>query len=119
MLRISRFALGLLLLNLTLVGQELACAHEAQATEIPASTDHHGGVPSHHEQDVPSSPQEEPCEEPGAQCCDAIASCSVAGVPRQALSRAARPHAERGLIAAAESHLASTPVEVATPPPRA
>lgn len=119
MLRISRFALGLLLLNLTLVGPEVACAHEAQAAETPASTDHHGGTPSYHEQHAPPGPQEDPCEEPGAQCCDAIASCAVAGVPRQALSRAARPHLERGLIAGIESHLASTPVEVATPPPRA
>jgi hypothetical protein len=116
MLRISRLALAMLLLNLTLVGQELACAHEAHALELPASMDH--GSQSHHEGDVPSGPEDQPCDEPGGQCCEAIASCNVEGVPRQALSRADRPRAERALIAGAESHLASTPVEVATPPPR-
>lgn len=116
MLRISRFALGLLLLNLTLVGQELACDHATQAMEIPASTSHDSQ--SHRQGGVPSVPEERPCEEPGGQCCEAIASCNVEGVPRQALSRADRPRAERALIAGAESHLASIPVEVATPPPR-
>lgn len=117
MLRLSRFGLGLLLLNLTLVGQELVCAHEAQAVELPASTDH-GSSRSHHEESVPSDSRDEPCDEPGAQCCDAIASCTVAGVPSQALGRVAGPHPGRALSTGAESHLASTPVEVATPPPR-
>lgn len=116
MLRLSRFAIGLLLLNLTLVGQELACAHEAKALEPASSTDH-GSSPSHHE-DVPSDPDGRPCDEPGAQCCDAIASCAVDGISRQALTRAAHPHSERALIAGAESPLSSIPLEVATPPPR-
>ena len=47
MLRLSRFGLGLLLLNLTLVGQELACAHEAEAQVLPASAGH-AGSPTHH-----------------------------------------------------------------------
>ncbi len=117
MLRISRFGLVLLLLNLTLVGQELACAHEAQAAELAASMDD-GGSLSHHEAGVPSDPDGQPCDDSGAQCCDAIASCTVAGVPRQQLTRAFQPYPAGLLIAGAESHLASTPLEVATPPPR-
>ena len=116
MLRLSRFGLGLLLLNLTLVGQELACAHEAQATELPASA-HHADTPSHPE-DAPSDPHGQPCDESSAQCCDAIASCAVDGVPKQPIARAGHPRSDRALISGAQSHLASIPLEVATPPPR-
>lgn len=116
MLRLSRLGLGLLLLNLTLVGQELACAHEAEALELPASAGH-AGSPAHHE-DVPSDPNGQPCDESGARCCDAIASCAVAGVPDQPLGRAAHVHPERALVSGLQSHLASIPLEVATPPPR-
>lgn len=116
MLRLSRLGLGLLLLNLTLVGQELACAHEADARELPASMDHAGSL-AHHDDRLPDS-DDQPCDETAAQCCDAIASCSVAGIPRLTPTRAGHPQPERALITGAESHAASAPLEVATPPPR-
>jgi hypothetical protein len=116
MLRLSRFGLSLLLLNLTLVGPELACAHEAEALELSASVEH-AGSQSHHE-DAPSDPRDQPCDEPAAQCCDAIASCAVNGIPRQPLTRAAHLLSEPALISRSESDLASIPLEVATPPPR-
>ena len=116
MLRTSRVGLALLLFNLTMVGWELACAHEAQALELPAAS-HRDGSSSHHQEPQPE-PDEQPCDEPASQCCDAIASCTIAGIAGQADSGydATLPTAAASTIA--ERHFANAPLEVATPPPR-
>ena len=116
MLRISRFGLVLLLLNLTLVGQELACAHEAQAAELPASTAH-SGSPSHHQDPAPE-PGEQPCDEDASQCCDAIASCTIVGILGQAGGDCDPAHPDAAVTAVTEAHLTNAPLEVAIPPPR-
>lgn len=116
MLRISRFGLSLLLLNLSLVGQDLVCAHEAQALEQPAGAAHEGSG-SHH-QSLPPTSQQSPCDESSSQCCDAIASCAISGVPERASHDTMRPDLQLGRIAGIELHLSSAPLEVATPPPR-
>src|SRR5688500_16825486 len=116
MLRISRVGLALLLFNLTMVGWELACAHEAQALELPASA-HHGGPPSH-EQEPPPEPDEQPCDETASQCCDAIASCTIAGIVGHADSECGTPPSTAAARTIAELHFANAPLEVATPPPR-
>lgn len=116
MLRLSRFGLGLLLLNLTLVGQELACAHEAQALERPASAAH-GGSPSHHQDPAPE-PGEQPCDENASACCDAIASCAISGILGQPGGECGPLHPGAAVTVIAEAHRANAPLEVATPPPR-
>lgn len=116
MLRLSQFAVGLLMLNLTLVGQELTCAHEAQALELPASAAHTGS-PSHHQDPAPE-PGEQPCDENASQCCDAIPSCTIAGVLGQTGGDFDPPHRGAAVTAVAETLLANAPLEVATPPPR-
>lgn len=117
MRRLSRFGMALLLLNLSLVGQELACAHEAVALEQPAGS-HHADSETHHDR-APAESDRPPCDASSAQCCDALASCAVAGVP-QGFDRAMGSSlVDRILIPATDLRLASTPLEVATPPPRA
>lgn len=115
MLHLSRFGLGLLLLNLTLFGQELACAHDSEARAQPASADH--GGPPHHQDPAPE-PAEEPCDETAAQCCDAIPSCSIAGLVGQPYSEYDTPLPTAAARTIAELHLVNAPLEVATPPPR-
>jgi hypothetical protein len=116
MRRISRFGLAVLALNLTLVGQELVCAHEAAALEQPAHTDHGASTP--HEQSLPPDRDEPPCDESAPRCCDAIASCAIAGVPGQVLRDDGPARPEAALIAVTQRHLVNAPLEVATPPPR-
>lgn len=116
MLRISRVGLALFLFNLTMVGWELACAHEAQALELPAGS-HHGGSPSPHQEPQPE-PDEQPCDETASQCCDAIASCTIAGVVGKADSEYGAPLPAAAASTIAERHFANAPLEVATPPPR-
>lgn len=114
--RIARFALALLALNLTLVGRELACAHEAAALAQPAHTGHGASTP--HEQDPPSDRDHPPCDDSARQCCDAIASCAIAGIPGQKLRDDGTARPEAALTPASELHLVNAPLEVATPPPR-
>ena len=116
MLRISRVGLALLLFNLTMIGWELACAHEAQALELPAGS-HQGGSSSHHQEPLPQ-PDEQPCDETGSQCCDAIASCTIAGLLGQADSECDAPLPPAAASTIAERPFANAPLEVATPPPR-
>jgi hypothetical protein len=113
---IARVAVALLLLNLSLVGQELACAHEALALDRPPASAHTGS-PSHHEP-APTEQEPVPCDESASQCCDAIASCTVSGVPARGANGPVRPDLHLALIATTDPHLDSAPLEVATPPPR-
>lgn len=116
MRRITRALLALLLLNLSLVGQELACDHEPATDQEAAAM--HGGDASHHAE-LPTEQRPAPCDDSASQCCDALASCSIAAFAGRDANDDPRPHVHLALVAGADSHLGSVPLEVATPPPKA
>src|SRR5687768_16191738 len=112
MLGISRAGLAMLLLNLTLVGWEPACAHESQVERVSAHTDH-AGSPAHHADSAPDR-DEEPCDRDPSRCCDAIASCTIAGIAEQADRDFRADFPESAVTTLADAHFANAPLEVAT-----
>ena len=108
----------LVMLHLTFVGADLACAeqghHGAMAgmSDTPASDSaaghhsDHGGAPA-------------PCDTPAAaHCCDAVASCGIVALAASSGETFSIAAAERAL-APATHHLLSRPLGPEPPPPRA
>lgn len=116
MQQITRALLALLLLNLSLLGRELACTHEPVADRQSAPMHDRG---AQHHAELPSEKGPPPCEDSAAQCCDALASCSITAMTGRAGGDDARPDVRLALIAGADFHRSSAPSEVATPPPKA
>ncbi len=116
MQRVTRALLALLLLNLSFVGQELACDHEPVA-DHKASAMHDGAAPHHAE--LPTEQPPAPCDDSAAQCCDAIASCSIIAIAGRGANDDDGPDVHLALVSGAYSHHGSAPIEVATPPPKA
>lgn len=115
MKRFSRLAAAILLLNLSLTGSEVVCEHEESAAASLASHDH--GLTAD-AAPMPSDDENTQCDESEAMCCNAIASCSVSGVPERINPPLARMHFPESVVAAIAVLPDNAPLEVATPPPR-
>lgn len=115
MQRFARILSALLLINLSLVGQEVACDHEALADHKAPM--HDGSTPHHSE--LPTEEPPAPCDASSAQCCDALASCAIGAITGRDAEGDARPDMHVAFFADADSRRANAPVEVATPPPKA
>lgn len=115
--RFAHFVVGILLLNLSLTGADVVCAHEQPVAPASAATHEHGAA-SERPAPPPTNTRNTPCEESGAMCCEAIASCNVSGVPERVGSDVARACFPETIVAAIDFRPDNAALEVATPPPR-
>ena len=119
--RISGMITALLMLHLTFVGADLACAEHGDR-----SADEHRGMMAHHEHHTTAAHTEgvtatdQPCETPTQpQCCHAMTSCAVGA----ALERGMGPDSVPPIRDVIESAIMRLPLSQVTspdpPPPKA
>jgi hypothetical protein len=117
--RLAGFLAALLMLHLTIVRADSACAshgsaHDAAAMHMPHATHHPGNESGHGQQHTP------PCDTPTrADCCQALASCSVAIANSDARTATFIPRATRGVIADTVRTPPSQILPPEPPPPKA
>ena len=113
MLRLSHLLLGVLLVNLSFAGRDVACAHETAAAEVAGPH----GAGSHTAHPLPE-PEPVPCDDSESACCEAIAPCTISGIPASDLVETDGAAHLTAAIFAVRARPHSLPLEVATPPPR-
>ena len=110
-----RLALGVLLIDMSFAGRDVACAHEAPAAELAAAA--HQGPSSHSSHPLPD-PEPVPCDDSEAVCCEAVAPCTLSGIPAGGVVETGGAAHLAAAIFAVHTRPHSMPLEVATPPPR-
>ena len=116
--RIAAILTMLVMLHLTPVGRDVACAEQEHHGAMARMSDAHANDASvgHEARDDAS---QAPCETPAsAHCCDAVASCGIVALAEPSGTTVAIVAAERA-PALVTAHLLSRALGPEPPPPRA